>query len=1110
MRYAWKGIDHIVSVNGEISELQRYTPGAPMATITRPSEGRRTKSTILLDHPVDLLVVGTPTQVSKQGDKMTGTGPTFWETWVDKAGERKPRAILEVWPKESLWVPLGPLQKLAVTRWSNRGYQTRGRYLEASTIGGAISQEKLVVLRMASSLADDWTWPETYPGSSEQASGRPTTRPMANLLRPSGLVPKRCWQVKPDHKGKEERGAIPCAESEALPERPGSLIRTDRGIRRILNDEIAKGLGVPREWMAKDETNPYPSEKLLNLTTAIFFFEYLAPLIYREYDQSTTTAPELIHPESTNASLTTPHSRTAIEHPFEWRPPDLSVGADWYERRVQNLRAAALTTEDPDLTIQEGLEALRKHRRNYTAEGPAPQELQLLWWEFPQEHWEALREGSKMNFLIEPGHGIHPNSEMDPGQMTVAEEFVTELIDLGVLRPARESEVRTTAPLFCLPKEGQPGQWRIISDMKASGQNEAIANDPVFLPRPINILPLLYEGGFSAVVDASKFFYQFKTHPDDQPYLGVVHPRTHDLYVYTGLPMGGGNSPALAGRYGLAFLRLLRKRYEEEYGGVPNVNCWWTGFRPTGEYHPRWGHGYVLLDEAGIPAVKVWVHVDDFLLHGPNQLKTNRALSSFLDLTVEVGLLCHPKKLTPPSQVVKYCGFLIDTTGIPCLRIPQAKRERAAAMVEVVHHKVTRQQPMSRLALSVVTGTLEALADATPRRLGHTYLRHLHEALHDCELSGVSLYFSNVTLPTRLLPDLAWWDTALRRDVGRHARGSSASVLIPMWGDGSGTGSGGTIVIPYGVPDASARVERHTSVPPMDMWMSTWSNAARAQTSNWKELRTVLTSMQCLSGNTSRPFPKGATVFYFTDNMVTYFILRDGASRIAALHALVVEIRRLELTMDVFLEVVHVPGLAMIDQGTDGLSRGIWATSLHARAPHYLLTAAVFAPVIPTPPIHEFLKQLVGHTSLRNPAWTPMDFSQLWDPNSWLDVTSVWFPPPELGAELISRVLETWVERPLSTAAVFVIPRILQSSWMGLSRHVRVIGEYRPHDMPPQEPTPLLPVPIVVLFLPCFHRTLTPLSVDARLDSTSRTPGARWHRQQATSMRGVQPLPLSD
>lgn len=62
--------------------------------------------------------------------------------------------------------------------------------------------------------------------------------------------------------------------------------------------------------------------------------------------------------------------------------------------------------------------------------------------------------------------------------------------------------------------------------MKDGGQNEAIGSDPVYLPRVDTILPHMYNGGWSAVVDASKFFYQFPTVISERKYLGLIHPTT--------------------------------------------------------------------------------------------------------------------------------------------------------------------------------------------------------------------------------------------------------------------------------------------------------------------------------------------------------------------------------------------------------------------------------------------------------------------------------------------------------------------------------------------------------------------------------------------------------
>ena len=52
--------------------------------------------------------------------------------------------------------------------------------------------------------------------------------------------------------------------------------------------------------------------------------------------------------------------------------------------------------DDAETLFADGLAALRVHRDNYGPDGP--KRLQLLWWEFPRQHWTALWEGCRMNF----------------------------------------------------------------------------------------------------------------------------------------------------------------------------------------------------------------------------------------------------------------------------------------------------------------------------------------------------------------------------------------------------------------------------------------------------------------------------------------------------------------------------------------------------------------------------------------------------------------------------------------------------------------------------------------------------------------------------------------
>jgi hypothetical protein len=74
---------------------------------------------------------------------------------------------------------------------------------------------------------------------------------------------------------------------------------------------------------------------------------------------------------------------------------------------------------------------------------------------------------------------------------------------------------KTNAPTFCLPKPGQPDQWRVLADMKKGHQNEAMVADPTVFPQTLHILSQMHHGGYMVVIDASKYFYNFPAIPDE-------------------------------------------------------------------------------------------------------------------------------------------------------------------------------------------------------------------------------------------------------------------------------------------------------------------------------------------------------------------------------------------------------------------------------------------------------------------------------------------------------------------------------------------------------------------------------------------------------------------
>ena len=951
---------------------------------------------------------------------------------------------------------VGPLSKQWRKELEILGYDTTYRYVNTGRLGSSVDQELLI------------TWCQlnrTHGNVREGLKLRETDQPraMANCLRPYGTY--GLYKAKPPAHVEEQ--GFPNAVRDLMPSRSHRWITTDKGARRLQPDELAKGLGVPKQWFIKSD-NPFPTvvPTWVNTLTSAHAWECIGLEV--AHLLSGPTKPPEGTPLEPGFTTTVPSAPDPPDNltPWEWQVPDLKHNRRWYRRRLGNLRRAfrrSLPQERQAAAIEEGKEQLTIHRENYGPEGA--RYLQLLWWEFPEEHWKMVREGCSMNFLTTPKAGLTPNAKLDPEQLEVAIAFVNELIELGVLEEAPDDDpLIATAPLFVVPKPGQPGQWRVIADMKKGGQNESIGADPVYLPRASIILPHMYSGGWSAVVDASKFFWNFPTMISERRYLGTIHPATGKHYRYRGIPMGSANSPSIADKLGASFVRKLFERFPDSFVGQPRENSFGSFF-DGGPYDPKLGHGKVNTQKNGEPVTLIWTHVDDFLIHAPTREQLIRDLNRFLEVTVEVGFLCNPVKVVPPCQAVKYCGFIYDTVDVPTLRIPETKRSKALAMVDYMEAR--RGKPVTRLALSVVTGVLQSLVEATPSHIGHTFLRRLYEALHDTSDPTAKVkYSSTVVLGAEAWADLTWWKRALQIFVCRRERPAKTAHLAVTWGDGSGTGTGGTVetfTITEAGPVKGAQ---------METWMGIWNTHVSARSSNWRELNTLRLTLERETQRQTSRF-KNAIVFYFTDNTVTYHVVTSGAAKEAHLQVTVHAIKQLELELECQLIVIHVPGYLLIRQGTDGLSRGVWISALQERLPSRELLSQALAPVRFSPGWIEWL-QAVYHIHHLSPH--PYQGSHVpWSSSHVRGRHTIWTPRPEVASQTISFVLKAWIERPHDSSAVFVVPRVLTRDWQHLSRHIVTLGVLSPHDCPFIHHL----LPVVVLFLsPFICRLPTP-----RLDS---------------------------
>ena len=847
-----------------------------------------------------------------------------------------------------------------------------------------------------------------------------------------------------------------------------------KGMRRVILEEVIqlKGLTSTR----------YSNMSINVLTTSLeqHVWATIGEVIQPFLLKTALSKPRVMGTNSPNTREDkTPPPNIELAPTWNWQPPDLSETSAFYKIRLTNLKlAVASLGKGYEHFYEKGLIILKRHRQNYGPTGP--KSLTILWWEWPKTHWKELREGSSMNFMDTPVPGLTPNQELTGKPLEAAIAFTDELVELGVLSLAKgHHEVVNNFPLFFIEKLGQPGQYRGIADGKAGGQNDVCVGDPCQMTSPEHILPHLYTNGWSGLVDASKFFHMFNTRDDEKKYLGLIHPRDQTLHVYDTLPMGTRNSPGASGRFGAAFLRHIIEKFPI-FQGEPVDNSVMAYFGKK-VYHPEYGEGRILVGADGKPILLVWIHVDDIFLHGPTLAKLSEGLKLLLDTTVELGLICQSSKTVSPTQRVKFCGFIYDTKDIPQLIIPDNKVSRAIAMIDYLDYGCSHL--FARLVISMVVGFLQSLVPATPGNIGASFLRPIYEDLHEFQENDSpgtkKFYFCTMELRQRSRDCLWWWRQALTLGLSRQTQPRDVATIGVSWGDGSGTGTGGTINF-LTIQDQDEHIK-------LDVWMGTWNGTMVQSTSNWKEMRTLLQTLQneAIKGGTR---VKHRRLIYCTDNMVMCDVFRRGVSKSNTLQKLFLEIKLLELQLECHLLLIHVPGTTMIREGTDGLSRGVPLQPLYKYEGNSLLPL-LWRAATPSQPLLDWALSKVNLPWESTSKWLFHEDYTNWSRSKMLGYNVLWCLTPGFGKQAILQALYTWVETPTCCGHIFIIPRIMQRDFGRVSKFVLFLGQH--FDLP----LPFVPlVPFVLLYIPPFNRSheYDRIRERQRLDSSSSKPIPSW------------------
>ena len=237
-----------------------------------------------------------------------------------------------------------------------------------------------------------------------------------------------------------------------------------------------------------------------------------------------------------------------------------------------------------------------------------------------------------------------------------------------------------------IPKNNQPGKWRLILDLSSSkghSVNDGIPKTPfsvqhIIVDAFIEGIMARGRGTLMAKFDVASAYRNVAVHPDDRPLLGVMW--RYKYYVDMALPFGLRSAPYI-----------------------------FTAIVDTVQWMAIHNHGVDFLQH----------YLDDFFTLGPPASPVcYNNLQTCIQLCTKLGLPLHPDKLEGPSTCLSILGIELDSSTLQA-RLPPQKRERIIALLGTrAGRRFCRRRELESLI-----GHLHHACKVAPQ--GRTFLRRM-------------------------------------------------------------------------------------------------------------------------------------------------------------------------------------------------------------------------------------------------------------------------------------------------------------------------------------------------------------------------------------------------
>ena len=688
-----------------------------------------------------------------------------------------------------------------------------------------------------------------------------------------------------------------------------------------------------------------------------------------------------------------------------------------------------------------------------------------FFWRWQPEVQKDMRDGSKLFVIKSKLPKYHRKQEL-PKDETIFGRIREKIQKVRLRGYIAVGLVLSLTSFFHVPK-GED-DIRMVYDATACGLNDALWAPGFWMPTIMNVLDCATADSWFGDVDAAEMFLNYLLDVDVRPYAGIdVSWLQEDGSTsrrwerWTRMAMGMSPSPFVTIRLFAWAMEIILGDHTD-----PNNPFYWSEIRincpGSPDYDPSLPRCYKWNDVKKCIAADCVTFVDDLRTIGACFALVQAATHRVETMMGYLGLQDATRKRRPNSQTPgEWTGsksVAIPNVGL-FVTVSQKKWDKAKGIITSLFDEFESETARPEFNLKDMeqkVGFLVHLAMAYPLML--PFLRGLYLTMNSWrtgrdangwKLSGRAyasmmsemrgsgtwtgpVHSSNKRGPekVRAVPLLFDHLNALRKlfenvePTLRLIRGASICEAAYVFGDASGEGFGSSWVNKEGA---------------IGFRFGVWGREGEGSSSNYRELRNLVETLERL-GELGELV--GREVFLFTDNSVSESIAAKGSSSSPKLYELVVRIFRLEMKYLCKLEIVHVAGTRMIEQGTDGLSRGdmyegvMAGRSMLSFVPLHKSAGERSPEIIPwvqswasgcRGEVAELLTPSGWYTRGHDHKGCRRNIDGYWMPG-YQAGTFIWDPAPGIARFAIEQLRQARMKRQASMH-VFIVPRLMNQEW---------------------------------------------------------------------------------